>query len=119
MAERGLHRLSTTEVLRLLRPHVLLCGLEVDHIVPRSIGGLDHPRNYCLVPAVLNRQWHNNWTAEKRAVLGHAIVRSACDFAQWAARQGPPARAGAPPPCAPCVRVRLPVSALPPPTPSE
>ena len=70
------------EVRRALAPHVRLRGLEVNHIIPKSIGGRHHPRNYALVPAALNREWANNWTADKRAALGHSIVQEACAFAR-------------------------------------
>jgi hypothetical protein len=83
-----LHVASTTTVRRWLRNDGLdLQGYEVDHIVPRSLGGVDHPHNYALVPRSLNRQWAGNWTAAKRHELGTATVRQALDFAQWGAAQ--------------------------------
>ena len=60
---------------------------EIDHIVPRSVGGVDHPHNYAMVPRHLNRQWAGNWHAAKRSALGPATVRQALDFAQWSAAQ--------------------------------
>ena len=62
-------------------------GYEVDHIVPRSLGGADHPHNYALVTQRLNRQWAGDWTADKRHELGPCAVRQALDFAQWSAAQ--------------------------------
>lgn len=60
---------------------------EIDHIVPRSVGGVDHPHNYAVVPRHLNRQWAGNWHAAKRSALGPATVQQALDFAQWSAAQ--------------------------------
>ena len=82
MHQRGLTRMRPNQVRRLLAPHVALDGLEVDHIIPKSIGGIHHPRNYALVPAALNRAWANDWTDHKRATLGNSIVQDACAFAR-------------------------------------
>lgn len=88
MCKHRVNRLSTQQVRAVLSGiGVPLGGKQIDHIIPKSVGGLDHPRNYCIVPIDLNRAWANNWTDEKRAVLGHSIIRSACDFAQWTKAQ--------------------------------
>ena len=58
----------------------------IEHIIPRSMGGLDHPRNYCIVSDELSRAWAEDWSDDKRAILGNRIVHSACD---WAAQQHP------------------------------
>ena len=87
MRKREINRMTPQQVRKVLAPHVLLCGLEVDHIIPKSVGGWDHPRNYCLVPIHLNRAWANNWTSDKRAMLGPTITQSACGFARWATAQ--------------------------------
>lgn len=79
---------STQQVRRWLGESGLdLGGYEIDHIVPRSLGGIDHPHNYAIVPRNLNRQWRGDWTADKRAELGRDTVRQALDFAQWSAAQ--------------------------------
>ena len=87
MRQRGVTRMRPQEVRRALAPHVPLRGLEVAHIIPKSIGGIHHPRNYALVPAALNRAWANNWTADKRAALGHRIVQEAGAFSLDKARR--------------------------------
>lgn len=79
---------STRQVRRwLLEQGLELHTCDIDHIVPRSLGGVDHPHNYALVPRQLNRQWAGNWHAEKRRALGPATVRQALEFAQWSAAQ--------------------------------
>jgi hypothetical protein len=88
MRTHRMNRLSTQQVRTVLTGvGVPLDGKQIDHIIPKSVGGLDHPRNYCIVPDELNRAWANNWTADKRAILGHRIIRSACGFAQWTKTQ--------------------------------
>ena len=87
MRQRGVTRMRPQEVRRVLAPHVPLAGLEVDRIIPKSIGGLHHPRNYALVPAALNRAWANKWTNDKRATLGNSIVQNACAFARQHAQE--------------------------------
>ena len=47
-----------------------LVGMDVDHIVPRSFGGADHPANYQLLPSSVNRSIGNQWDAEKCATTG-------------------------------------------------
>ncbi len=38
-------------------------GFDVDHIVPRALGGADHASNYQLLPASVNRSWGSNTPA--------------------------------------------------------
>lgn len=40
-------------------------GMDVDHIVPRSLGGADHPANYQLLSSSVNRSIGNRWDAAK------------------------------------------------------
>lgn len=89
------------KVRQILGAHLALEGLEVDHIIPKSVGGWDHPRNYCLVPMDLNRAWYNNWNAEKRAALGPTTIQSACSFAKWTTAQGEKHLVFPPPPVQP------------------
>jgi hypothetical protein len=42
-----------------------LTGLDVDHIVPKSLGGADNPANYRLLPASENRSLGNVWDRSK------------------------------------------------------
>ncbi len=82
------HHATTRQVRRWLgREGVQLKGYDIDHIVPRCLGGLDHPFNYCIVPVSLNRHWGTNWTASKRNTLGRGAVSPALAFAQWSRDQ--------------------------------
>ena len=57
---------STATFRRLLIAQgVDLAGLDVDHIVPHSLGGADHPGNYQLLPSSVNRSIGNQWDREK------------------------------------------------------
>jgi hypothetical protein len=49
---------------------VALDGMDVDHIVPRSLGGADNPENYQLLPASVNRSLGNTWNEEKCLSVG-------------------------------------------------
>jgi uncharacterized protein YukE len=61
---------------RLLRAQGIdLSGKDLDHIVPRSLGGADHPSNYMLLDASTNRSIGNLWT-RKCSRLG--IAASTC-----------------------------------------
>lgn len=40
-------------------------GMDVDHIVPRSLGGADHPANYQLLTSSMNRSLGNQWDSGK------------------------------------------------------
>ena len=48
----------------------LLAGVDVDHIVPKSLGGADHPANYQLLPSATNRSLGNVWNEEKCLAAG-------------------------------------------------
>ncbi len=80
MRRHRLRSISAREARRALLLGAKDEDLEVDHIVPKIIGGMDHPMNYALVPAALRRQWGCDWTSHKRATLGYRITQSACDF---------------------------------------
>lgn len=43
----------------------------IDHILPSSFGGIDHPRNYIFVSRALNASWGNGNLEEKFHILGH------------------------------------------------
>jgi hypothetical protein len=87
------HQASTRQVRRWLgQEGVALAGYDIDHIVPRCLGGLDHPYNYCIVPTGLNRRWGPDWTPAKRAALGRDTVKPALAFAQWSRAQARQAR---------------------------
>ena len=42
----------------------------IDHILPASLGGIDHPRNYIFVSGTLNTSWSNGCLEEKFHILG-------------------------------------------------
>ena len=56
MRRHRLRSISAREARRALLLGAKDEDLEVDHIVPKIIGGRDHPMNYALVPAALRRQ---------------------------------------------------------------
>lgn len=59
-------RVSTQSYRKQLqREGVDLSGLDVDHIVPKSKGGADHPLNYQLLDSSTNRSLGNTWGHEK------------------------------------------------------
>lgn len=59
-------RMTTAAFRRLLAARGMsLVGLDVDHIVPRSLGGADHPANYQLLPSSTNRSLGNRWGIDK------------------------------------------------------
>lgn len=71
-------RVSTAKYRRTLRADgVDLDGLDVDHIVPRSLGGADHPSNYQLLNSSLNRSLGATWNADKCAAAGVRICEVA------------------------------------------
>jgi hypothetical protein len=51
---------------------VAIAGMDVDHIVPRSLGGADHPGNYQLLPSSVNRSLGNTWNEDKCLSVGEA-----------------------------------------------
>lgn len=62
-------KVSTATFRRqLVQLGVSVVGKDVDHIVPRSLGGADHPSNYQLLDASKNRSLGAEWTTRKCAV---------------------------------------------------
>lgn len=47
-----------------------LTGMDVDHIVPKALGGADHPSNYQLLPSSLNRSLGASWGKDKCSMAG-------------------------------------------------
>ena len=63
--------MSTAAFRRLLASKgVNLVGKDIDHIVPRSLGGADHPANYQILSSSKNRSLGNAWNATKCADAG-------------------------------------------------
>ena len=44
-------------------------AFDIDHIIPKCYGGVDHPRNYCVMASSLNRSFRSLMD-EKVALLG-------------------------------------------------
>ncbi|MFO0710895.1 MAG: HNH endonuclease signature motif containing protein [Sandaracinus sp.] len=59
-----------------------LTGLDVDHIVPRSLGGPDHPLNYQLLDASTNRSLGAAFGAEKCQMVGLGLCAAAVAISQ-------------------------------------
>lgn len=47
-----------------------LRGKDIDHIVPRSLGGADHPANYRVLDSGLNRSLQDTWGPGKCRLAG-------------------------------------------------
>ena len=64
----------TTAVYRrqLVRQGINLLGMDIDHIVPRSLGGADHPMNYQVLDTSTNRSLGATWNANKCLMAGQA-----------------------------------------------
>lgn len=56
---------------------------EIDHILPRSLGGVDHPYNYYILPRDINRDWSGWWTREKRSYMGKTNYKKFQHFVLW------------------------------------
>ncbi len=61
---------------------------DIDHILPRSIGGIDHPYNYYILPKKLNKRWSGWWTAHKMTYMGTANAKAAKNFFLWVRGEG-------------------------------
>jgi hypothetical protein len=60
----------------------MLRGYSLDHIIPKSRGGKDHPHNYFLMRKEVNGYFGNSWTAEKVAYIGLEAAVAAGTF-RW------------------------------------
>jgi hypothetical protein len=65
-----------------------LADFDIDHILPKSVGGQDHPFNFVLLPKKLNSSLSGWWTAEKQAYIGRATARTAKNFFVWVREEG-------------------------------
>jgi hypothetical protein len=54
----------------LLTQGISLLGKDIDHIVPKALGGADHPSNYQVLDSSLNRSLGKTWNVEKCAMAG-------------------------------------------------
>jgi hypothetical protein len=58
--------MSTQRYRRVLEAQGMnLAGMDIDHIVPHSLGGADHPANYQVLPSSVNRSLGNSWNRDK------------------------------------------------------
>ena len=60
---------------------------QVDHIIPQSMGGVDHPYNYFLLCGSINQSFRHWYTTEKEVFMGQIVCRSARKFMQYVARE--------------------------------
>lgn len=54
---------------------------DVDHIIPKACGGIDHPRNYAIMARRLNSRFQEKMD-EKLAIIKAPVRRQVLDFAQ-------------------------------------
>jgi len=45
-----------------------LTGKDIDHIVPKNLGGIDHPLNYQVVDSSLNSSWQDGDLIQKTSI---------------------------------------------------
>ena len=91
MKSTGKRKMTTAAVRTWLKNHdtcpvaykrhgLSLDDCDIDHILPTSVGGIDHPYNYYILPKKLNKRWSGWWTAHKLTYMGANNARSAKDF---------------------------------------
>ena len=56
--------------------------LDIDHVVPKRWGGVDHPRNYVAMHCSMNRSFGSALPEEKWAYLGNSVMRGVAHFVQ-------------------------------------
>jgi hypothetical protein len=66
----------------LLARGVSLRGMHIDHIVPRALGGADHPGNYQILRSADNQRFGAKWSAAKCAGAGRAACLRAVKISQ-------------------------------------
>jgi hypothetical protein len=67
----GCERVSTASFRRRLKAQGIdLTGKDIDHIVPRALGGVDHPLNYQIMDSSLNRSLGKTWDMAKCEMAG-------------------------------------------------
>jgi len=69
--------MSTARYRRLLeRAGRTLVYMHIDHIVPQSLGGADHPDNYQVLPSSENQSLGNTWNEAKCRSVGAKCGRA-------------------------------------------
>ena len=71
-----------------LHNNLQLEDCDIDHILPRSVGGQDHPFNYFVLPKRLNGSLNGWWTPQKQVLLGREVSRTAKNFFIWVKEEG-------------------------------
>lgn len=66
-----------------IRPKHFTAHIHLDHIIPQSLGGPDHPSNLVLMEASRNRYFGANLTAEKVQEVGLQTMLDATEFYLW------------------------------------
>ena len=56
----------------------------IHHILPKSVGGVDHPYNYYILPEQVNRLWSGWWSKHKRSYMGKVSYEKFQKFVLWA-----------------------------------
>ena len=54
---------------------------DVDHAIPKAMGGLDHPMNYFVMPQALNKSF-GSLIDEKLGLVGRSVARRVAAFAK-------------------------------------
>ena len=62
-------------------------AFHIDHIIPNSLGGVDHPRNYFLLCGSINSSFNKWFTNEKVCYIGTKVCRSAQNFMKWSKKE--------------------------------
>lgn len=55
---------------------------EVDHLIPKNMGGRDHPSNYAFMSSHLNTSYSDRHLDEKFATMPEHVRRKAYEFAR-------------------------------------
>lgn len=58
-------------------------GVQLDHVIPNNIGGLNSVYNAHFLPSSVNAHFGDNYNAEKKAYVGRYAWRHAEAFARW------------------------------------
>ena len=94
MIHNGLNTIPTSQIRTWLSnnthciPHgILLDTCHIDHIIPKDIGGIDHPYNYFIMNSTANSHFRNFFNCEKLAYIGKEVSIDARNFAKWVISQ--------------------------------
>jgi hypothetical protein len=61
---------------------VSLRGMHIDHIVPRALGGADHPSNYQILRSTENQRFGARWSLAKCMGAGRAACVRAVEVSR-------------------------------------